>query len=198
MRLNRRDDSGMTLVELLLSMSMVTVIISAISGAYIAFLSNAAETTARDDHSGGMALLTSYLDRDLASAAALPSTPSCVTAGATLKLHLSWTEYTATAASPSPVPAGTWHVTYSVAADPDGTPVAGPARYKLVRSICAPSVSQQTDTLVSGLGSAGVIVQATPNCRGADTTRVDVTVPSYSTDSTEPYHYVGCVNGRLS
>lgn len=192
-----RDD-GMTLVELLLSMSIITVIVTAISGAYIAFLSNAAETTGRDDHSGGMSILTTYLDRDLASADDFGAASSCVVAGATPKLQLTWTEYTATAASPVPVPDGTWAVTYSVAADPDTSPVGGPARYKLIRSLCAPSTGQQTLTLVSALGSDAVIMQSTADCRGVGTTRVDLTVPSYSTDTTEPFHYVGCVKGRIS
>ena len=193
-----RRDVGLTLVELLLSMSILTVIVTAISGAYIAFLSNAAETSGRDDHSGGVAALTSYLDRDLASADALPTPAGCTVPGATPKLHMSWTQYTATEASPVPVPGGTWTVTYSVADDPDSTPAAGPARYKLIRSLCAPSAAQQSVTLVSGLGSDAMTVQTTAGCRGSGTTGVRVTVPGYSTDASEPYRYIGCVKGRLS
>lgn len=192
-------DEGMTLVELLLSMSILSVIMTAISGAYLAFLSSAAETSGRDDHSAGIAVLSSYLDRDLTSATTVATAgSSCLVAGAEVALQLTWTEYTATTASPSPVADRTWTVTYSVATDPDTTPVAGPQRYKVTRSLCAPSATQEDVTVASALGSDVIVVGETTDCRGTGSTRVDVTVPSYSTDDTEPYHYVGCVRGRLS
>src|SRR4051794_20933866 len=98
-RLNASDDGpqpddGFTLVELLLSIVIMTIIMAALTTALMAFLHNAYVTTKRSTHSAGASLLATYLDRDLASASAVDPTPGTTCSGSSNALVLRWTQWT--------------------------------------------------------------------------------------------------------
>lgn len=192
------DDDGFTLVELLLSAAILTIIMGAITGALITFLKNGAYTIERDDHSGGAAVLSSYLNRDLASSDAAPSTSPTPCAGAgTAVLTLAWTEWTATPAAPEPVAGSTWQSSYVVTSDPIAS-VGGGARFQLVRRLCPPTGTTGDSLLLRNLGSAAAVTVATTVTTDCPAGRLLVTLPSYAQDAApQGYSYRGCLKGRL-
>lgn len=198
-------DRGFTLIELLLSVSLLLVIVGAVSGALITFLQNGTYALERDDHSGGASLLSTYLNRDLASAdgsdAFTPAGTPCSGSGTAI-FSLKWREWTASATAPSPAPnAGTWTASYVVS--PDAPAIGGAARYMLQRRLCS-STGTMTTTLLRNLDAASaspssVVAYATTPSTACGGTTLTVTLPSYLDDaSAHEYSYRGCVTGRTS
>lgn len=204
------QNSGFTLVELLISVAITMIIIGAISSALIVFLQNGTYATERDDHSGGAINLASYLNRDLASADAPPDLAvggACAGAGAGVvnRITLRWTEWSATPAVPEPAATGgTWRASYVVTADPTPVTPTRPQRYQLVRRLCPPTGPVDTTVLVDNLvgttlsAAATSITIAIPGptlacAAGA----IQVRVPAYLSDTTEAYAYSGCLRGRI-
>ncbi len=197
--MRQRDEDGFTLVELLLSAAILTIIMGAITGALITFLKNGTYTIERDDHTGGAVVLSSYLNRDLASSDGAPSTASTPCSGAgTAVMTMSWTEWTATPTDPTPVPgAGTWRSSYVVTPDPV-IPVGGGTRYQLVRRLCPPTGAADDSLLLRNLGSATPVTVTTTTAADCPAGRLSVTLPSYAQDiGTQGYSYSGCLRGRL-
>lgn len=62
------DDSGMTLIELLMAMAILMIIITPIIGAFFLALVTADSTSQRVTDSGGAQILSSYLSSDVQSA----------------------------------------------------------------------------------------------------------------------------------
>lgn len=199
---SRHHERGFTLIELLISISITTIILGAITSAMIVFLKNGAYTLERDDHSGGALLVSTYLNRDLASADSVRTTgTTCAGASAAHDLTLEWDEWVATDASPEPGPdGGSYSASYAVRAHPV---TAG--RFQFVRILCKPS-STETTVLVQSLtaASAAAAVEVTsPIAATADCPSpggvVYLRLPRYANDSTEQrYSYAGCARGRIS
>lgn len=195
-----RRDQGFTLVELLISISILTIILGSISTSLIVFLKTGAETSRRDDHSAGAGLLASYLDRDLASAESSsgvgPSACSGVTG--TVRLILRWVEFDATPAFPTPVVGAAYESAYAVDNDPAPGLVGSGQRTRLRRFACEVGGPTTTTLLVDNLGPAGNDFSASTTGTCADgRTRLVATLSSYYQDTTQPYSYTGCLKARL-
>lgn len=199
----KRNDDGFTLVELLLSVAILVIIMGAITGALITFLKNGTYASERDDHSGGAVVLSTYLNRDLASADTVTTGAASCSGSGTSVLNLQWTEWTASAANPSPAPTGgTWKTSYVVTNDT--VAIGGAARYQLLRRLCPPTggstdsiILRNLDAQTPGVASSvmQVVVGSAPTTCPAGT--VTVTLPSYLDDDTgKTYNYAGCVKGR--
>ena len=185
-----RDDDGFTIIELLLSAAILAVIISAISGALIVFLSNGAYTTQRDDHSGGAAVLASYLDRDLASAdryqLGAPNSP-CNAGGK--DLLLSWDQWTATPSAVTPTPGQSYSAAYDLVSD-------GAGRFRLERWYCTGSAQTSHTVLIGDLSSADFTQGASGTVCATGSSLV-VSLSAYAEDTGADYDYSGCLKGRL-
>ena len=199
----RRDDEGFTIVELILAIAISGIVLSAISAALIVFWKNATYTSERDDHSAGADLVATYLNRDLASAtAASVNATACGQAGN--DLVLTWVPYTASTASPSPVPGGdTYAAAYDLENDPD---VSDPGRQKLMRRACVNGAGTETTKLVGNLapntGPPGnpitdfQINTSYPGCP-AGSQGVAIVLKRYGTDTNfADYQYAGCLKAR--
>lgn len=198
------DDSGFTLVELVMSIAILTIIMAAITGSLIAFLKNGTYASERDDHSGGAVLLSSYLNRDLASGDTItvPGTTCASTPSGTNALTLSWSEWSATPADPTPVAGSIWRASYVVL--PDITAVGGGARYKLQRVLCRPDGTTDRALLLRNLTGATGPADAVNAQAGSSTTacpapsrQVKVQLPTYAQDlAAQGYSFSGCLKGR--
>jgi Tfp pilus assembly protein PilV len=190
----RRDDDGFTLIELLITIAITVIIIGAIATALVTFLKNGTEALHRDDHSGGAIIASSYLDRDFASAIAAATTGSACS-GVTNKLQLSWVQYTASSAAPSPSPdaaAGSFLAVYAVRPDTSVTP----NKSQLERWQCKNGTVTDHQVLVRGLASTDVTVTTTGTCPSG-TSPVRITLGAYSVDTGSDFAYTGCLKGRL-
>lgn len=199
MRSRLRQDGGFTLVELLLSMSILGVILGVITTALMAFLANSEYTLQRDDHTGGASVAASYLDRDLASAETFASSGTACS-GTPNALVLTWNEAKATVATPEPNPTagGVFTAAYSVVTDASSQPVAGGQRYKLRRTYCVNGSSIDSQSLVVNLRAGDFFVDASASAAcGPGTQRVSVALKPYLDDTTTRYSYHGCLKGRL-
>ena len=193
----RMQDEGFTLIELLLSMAILVIVISSVSLALIVFLQNGNEALARDDHSGGVQLIDSYLDRDVASATTVATGTTggagCG-AGAIINLvELTWSEYTATMASPSPAPSGpAYRAVYRLMTDPDGG-------FQLQRNYCSGTTLIDSSILLRRL-TAATNATANVGAAGSCTSGSALTfkVASYGSDTTTPYAFTTCVKTRVS
>lgn len=194
------DDDGFTLVELLLSAAILTIIMAAITGALLTFLKNGAYTIERDDHSGGAVVLSSYLNRDLASAQAHTTSPTPCAGTGTSVLTLSWREWTATPAAPAPVSNSTWRTSYVVT--DDAPAVGGAPRFQLLRRSCPPGGSASDSLLLRALAGPAVDVVDVPPVTATSACpagRLLVSLPSYADDAgTQGYSFSGCLSGRTA
>lgn len=199
---SRRKDEGFTLVELLLSMTILLIVLSSISTALIVFLRNGSEALARDDHSGGVELAGSYLDRDVASAATTATSTSSGSDGCSSTapltanlLELTWNEYTANSSNPSPAPqASAYRAVYRLITDPEGG-------LELRRSSCLGTTLADSSVLLRALSSsaqvtASVATVGSSTCQS--TQQVTVTLASYSADSNPPYTFTTCLKTRIT
>lgn len=186
------SDGGFTLIELLVSVAILTIVLGAITSGFIVFLKNGAYTSERDDHSAGAIIGASYLERDAASASAV-TTGGTTCSGTTNQLLLSWQDYTASTAAPSPAPdSGTYYAAYTLVAEGGGT-------YELERVYCPATGGTERSTLARDLPSTSafaVTVGASGSCTNGQQLRA--VLSAYGSDSTDPYTYSGCVKGRLS
>lgn len=186
----RTDDGGFTLVELALSAAILSIIITSISGAMIVFLKNGQYAISRDDHSGGAAILASYLDRDLASADRVQTgTANAACSPGQKDLLLSWEEWTAAPSAVTPVPGAGYSAAYDLVDD-------GAGAYRLERWYCAGSATVAHTVVVSGLAAAGFATRTAGTC-GPGSTSVVLALDAYGEDSLSDYSYSGCLQGRL-
>lgn len=177
---HRRDftsSDGFTLVELLISIAVLIIIMSALGTALIAFLHNAYITAKRSTHSAGASLLATYLDRDLASVQAGDVAPtsggsSCsgtdvTSVGSTNALVLQWQQWgVATTDTADPDPNGNiYKAVYAV------VPSTAPT-FQLERWLC----TYQADgtTLISKAGPNVLATQLT------SATAFTVSTPAYT------------------
>lgn len=186
------DDEGFTVVELMLAVSILGIILAAISSSLLVFFDNAAHTSERDDHSAGASLAVTYLHRDLASASAA-TTGGTACSGTGNVISLSWNEWTATDALPTPREGTEFVSAYALRPQPGTTP----ARYQLERWYCAGSAAAERVVLLTDLGgTAELAPSGTAGCT-SPSTAVVLALESYEDDSTTDYSLAGCLNGRL-
>lgn len=90
--MNRRGDSGMTLIELMISVGLVTVVMGALVTALMLVYDTTASTTQKVTDSTGAQLVTSWLVNDAQSADTVQPSPGCPVATGTKILELQWTD----------------------------------------------------------------------------------------------------------
>lgn len=164
----RRDDAGFTLIELVVTISIVGVILVAVTGVVIQYLKTETATAARFTESNTVQLAAAYWERDASSAGlrsstydagthSFPLTPSvdypytgslsgagCTIPGTGI-VAFTWGQYdSASSDTPTPVT-----VTYSA----QSSGVGANLRYNLVRSRCRKNGATWTRT------SSSVITQ---------------------------------------
>lgn len=190
---------GFTLVELLLSTSILGIILGSISTALIVFFRNAEYTLERDDHSAGASVSASYLDRDLASADDHQAAGTACS-GVANALVLTWGEAKASVAVPEPDAdgAGTFTAAYSLVVDAASVPKDGGTRYKLQRTYCTNGALVDKQTLAVNLraGDFGVDAASGATC-GGSADELTVSLKNYLDDTASDYAYTGCLKGRL-
>src|SRR5947209_4911605 len=131
-------DSGFTLIEILIASMITAVILTVLTASFLVFFKNATFTSGRDNHAAGAEALSSWLDRDLASATT--DTPPVITAASSCSaspvlLSLSWTQYVA----------GTQPNSF-----PSKTGTAYRADYAFMPDSLAPTLCMITRTVYSG------------------------------------------------
>jgi len=212
----KATDEGFTLVELLVSTAILVIILGAISSALIVFLRTGPYASQRDDHSAGAILLSSYLDRDLASADtvaistrdASPTSKIASECGGSSEFTLTWRDYTASSAAPVPVASTVYTATYAVAQYNEVFEGISRVRCRLTRTYSSvggtPDTTVIAENLFNGASSSDTprAVAATtvaPPTSGscASTTKFVVSVRQYEGDTASPYSYAGCVKARL-
>ncbi|MDQ1689525.1 MAG: hypothetical protein QOK42_2500 [Frankiaceae bacterium] len=202
-----QDDDGFTLVELLISISILTIVIGAITTAMIVYFQIGRSSMERDDHSGKTDVAASYLNRDLGSTGSVTAVVGNGSTGtscdnASNKLTLSWKEWTASAVSPSPAPGGTTYVAaYRVVSDTTSSPVGGAARWQLERWYCAGSATPQQTVLVQNMPAITDFSASPASLTGCSATSMTVTLKRYGSSTTtydtgSDYVFTGCLGGR--
>ena len=89
----RRDsDTGFTLVELLVVMSILSLVLVALGGVVIASVRSQAGVSDRMNYSHNANLLDTYLNADLASSNTAPTVEASACSSASVKLQLAWSE----------------------------------------------------------------------------------------------------------
>lgn len=185
-----RRDEGLTVIELLLSMSILTVIMASISSAMIVFFQNGSYTIGRDDHSAGAAILATYMDRDLLSAESGVTGSTIPCDGSTAKdLVLTWSQWTASTTDVTPKPGDTYHAAYDL--------VSGGGTHSLQRWYCKGTSVLNHTVVLGDLSSADFSLAAAAAC-GPGSTSLALSVASYRDDALADYSYSGCLKGRLS
>lgn len=89
----RRDDDGLTLIELLISMAVLLIIMAPLATAFVVGLGTTRATEQDAGNSADAQLLASFLDVDVASAETLSTTTTCGGGGGLLQLR--WIDGTA-------------------------------------------------------------------------------------------------------
>ena len=194
----RQQEHGFTLIELVLATTVLTIIMASITTALVAYLQNGRETMERDDHSAGASLLSTYLDRDAASADTFTVSATTSCSGVANKALLSWSEWSASPTAPDPVAGTTYSSAYAVTADPSSVPAGGGVRYRLVRTHCRGGTVLSTTTLVPNLLSAASVAVSLPTDTScASGSAVAVVLTPYGADSSQPYTFRSCTKSRL-
>ncbi|WP_408898893.1 type II secretion system protein J [Nocardioides sp. R1-1] len=135
-----RDDRGFTLVEMLMTVAIMGVIVTALCGIVISYFKTTVDTQARFTESLDVQFAAAYWQRDVASIGvrsydagtktfplqqSVGVTPACTLPAGTTVVTLAWSAYTSLDSTAVPSP-----VTVSYVAQPDG------GRYDLVRRRC--------------------------------------------------------------
>lgn len=183
------QEDGFTVIELLMSMTILTVIVGTISSALIVFLSNGSYSLGRDDHSGGAAILASYLDRDLASAETAVYDTGAPCSSASKDLVLRWDEWIASSTAVTPVAGQSYSAAYDLVPDADGT-------QRLERWYCRGTTQLSHSVLLTSLSSGDISASASASC-GSGSSPLVVTLERYRQDNLADYAYSGCLRGRL-
>lgn len=203
------DDDGFTLIEVLIATMLTAVILTVLVASFLVFYKNTSYVGGRDDHAAGAEVLSSFLNRDLASATGFSTggvLTSCPTGSPAQKiLALTWTDY----AKPTPAPSAT-----SVPGDIDPSPIGTTytSTYTLEHDTDALTTSSacmirrtfsggDAQVLIRGLANAG-ITKPTTSSSCVNGTSVVITLNKYQSatqaDASTDYTYVGCLKARTN
>jgi prepilin-type N-terminal cleavage/methylation domain-containing protein len=196
-----RDD-GFTLIEVIVSVAILVVILAALTAALITFYKVGSDTARRDDHNAGAALVGSYLDRDLAASTDVVSPAGTTCSGQANVFAVKWSDYTATAANPSPAPGSSYVVAYALMPDTvTAVPGLG-ARKQLERWMCRDGSQVDHEVLIGDVASGDFATGSSTACGTGlnnPVTRVSLVLNRFENDSSSgvlPYNYAGCVGSR--
>lgn len=200
-------DEGMTLIEILIATMITAVILTVLVASFIVFFKNSTYISGRDDHAAGAEALSSFLDRDLASATSYTTAASPLTTcpnGSSPQtiLSLAWTEYGAPT-SPTPVPPDidptpngtTFSAVYTLEHDDSALPSSDACMIQRTYS------GGSTTVLIRGLANIGITKPTTSTSCSAGQS-VLLTLNQYQStsqsDTSAPYRYVGCLKARTN
>jgi prepilin-type N-terminal cleavage/methylation domain-containing protein len=201
--MRHRQDDGFTLIELIVSVSITSVIIATIGTALISFYENGAYTSRRDGHSAGKSLVATYLTRDLSRAETQTATTltSCQDA-ARDRLTLRWWDYNVTSAS-DPTPTRTTEHVAEYLLEPDTTTVRPGVSglQQLRRRTCVSGGGGGTivenKVLLRDLAASDFAVGGPAGTCASGGTPMAVTIRKYETDSAAVDQVIrGCIRGR--
>lgn len=207
------EDAGFTLLEILVASMITAVILTVLTASFLVFFQNSTYTSGRDDHAAGAEALSSWLDRDLASATTdTPPVISAATActASPVLLSLSWTVYTP-GSQPNSFPSkGGTSYRSDYAFKPDSlnatlcmitrTLYSGPAAGPLTAKS---TLELMHDLIGTTSGTPNLITSTAPTTKcSAPNRAVTLTLQQYhsstSTDAAVPFTYFGCVNARTN
>ncbi|GAA1976617.1 hypothetical protein GCM10009798_42270 [Nocardioides panacihumi] len=198
-----RADDGFTLVEMIMTVSIMGIVSVALTGIVLSYLRNTVDTEARLTESHDVQFAAAYWQRDVASIGVRSATydtspgvhsfpllqsvglaPCALPAGASAVVTLGWSEYSSLSSTDPPTLV---KVTY--AARPSG------AVYQLLRVRCLsqPSTEQLADNLtavptVSCLDASGTAISCTGAGAGVPAVvRLALTVHDSSGHNVTPY-----------
>lgn len=155
LRRARRDDSGLTLPELVITVVIIGIVATALTGMIIAYLKTTVETQSRMTESTDVQFAATYWQRDVASIGvrtydsgtktfplqqSVNVTPACSLPSGTSIVTLAWSEYTSTDSTVLPT---TMTVTYLAKAQG--------ASYDLIRVKCTGSTVNSTVVVAHSL-----------------------------------------------
>lgn len=207
------EDAGFTLIEILIASMITAVILTVLTASFLVFFQNATYTSGRDDHAAGAEALSSWLDRDLASATT--DTPPAISAATActaspVLLSLSWTQYTA-GSQPNSFPSkgGTsYRADYAFKPDSLNSTRCMVTRTLYSGAAGGPLAANSTlelmhDLIGTASGTPNLITSTAPTTACSTPNRaVTLTLQQYhsstSTDAAVPFSYFGCVNARTN
>jgi prepilin-type N-terminal cleavage/methylation domain-containing protein len=153
----RRNDDGFTLIELVLTVAIIGVVTTALTGVIISYLKTTVDTQSRLTESHDVQFAAAYWQRDVASIGvrgwdstsktfplqqSVDVTPTCGLPAGTTVVTLAWSEYTSLDSTVTPTT-----VTVSYVAQPDG------AGYDLFRVRCTGSTVDSTVEVTHSLNA---------------------------------------------
>lgn len=212
---DQQNETGFTLIEILIATMLTAVILTVLTASFLVFFSNASYTSGRDDHAAGAEALSSWLDRDLASATidnppVVKPASSC--AASPVMLSLSWTQYAAGSQPDAPpTKTGTaYKVEYAFTTDNLNSTRCMITRTAYSGADPAHLTKQNTLTLMHDLvgsasaGQSNLIISTTATATCASPNKaITVNLMQYHSSATNsdaaiPYIYFGCVNARTN
>lgn len=210
------DDSGFTLIEILIATMITAVVLTVLTASFLIFFQNSAYTSGRDDHAAGAEALSAWLDRDLASAT--NETPPVVQAASActaspVLLSVFWRQYAA-GTLPNSFPTNTgslYKASYAYVPDSlnasrcmitrslyKGTTPANVVQQgttlELIHDLVGSSAASQANLLIS---TANTATCSSPN-KAVNVTLTQYHASATASDAAIPYKYFGCVNARTN
>lgn len=152
-----RDDSGFTLMELMMTIAIVGFVIAGLTGIVISYFKTTVDTQARLTESHDVQFVAAYWQRDVASIGvrtfdagtktfplqqSVDVTPACALPSGTVVATLAWSEYTSLDSTATP---GLVTVSYVAQADGGG--------YDLVRRRCSGATIDSTTEVAHSLNA---------------------------------------------
>lgn len=208
LRDRQNDDSGFTLIELVVTVAIMGFIAAALTGVVISYLKTTMSTSARLTESHDVQFAAAYWQRDVASIGVRSTTydsspsvhsfpllqsvntsPACSLPSGTKVATLAWSSYTV--ANPDTPDT----VTVSYVAQPSGT------HYSLVRRRCTGSTVNSTITVADNLTAVPVLAcpGAASGCTGTGGNVplvVTLTMTSSDPDNNDGSTYAATLTGE--
>ena len=157
---NPRPDDGMTIIELLIAMMILTILIAPLATSFVIGLTTTQRTDQDVTNSADAQLLTLYFDSDVASSEQVTTSTACGGSGTVVQFE--WND-----GSSSQLAA--YRTTRDAAAE---TALGAPSVYRLERVLCsAPGSVVSTHLLARSLSAVpGVLCDGSP-CSASSTPR---------------------------
>lgn len=208
----RHEDGGFTLIEMLIGIMITAIILTTLTASFLVFTRNASDIGGRDNLSAGAEVISSFLNRDLASATNTSATswaaskPSSCTSVSTPVLTLTWTTYSRAGDNAAPdadpvADASPYKVVYAILRDTD--PAAIPGACMLQRQYTPPAGSPDTATttvLAHDLKAAAFWQGPSSTCASGN--QISASMAKFTgtnvVDNSPDYTYSGCTKARTN
>ena len=212
--MTEQRDSGFTLIEMLIGIMITAIILTSLTASFLVFTRNASDVGGRENLAAGAEVISSFLNRDLASAtttsasswaASKPTT--CPTTGTSV-LTLKWTAYSRAGdgAAPDADPvadASAYQVVYAVLQDSDPASLPGACMLQRMYTPPAGSPDSATTTVLAHDLKAASFWQG-PSTTCASGNQLSVSLATFTgattkiTDTSPDYTFSGCTKVRTN